>query len=150
MDQSAYKKIFIASDHGGWELKQLLLTEFPLLPWEDLGCHNTTSVNYPDYAKNLAEKLLDADNQHIGVLICGSGQGMAMAANKHRHIRAALCWSEEIAALSKEHNNANVLCLGGRFIGPTLATKILNKFLTTEFAGGRHEARIQLFSKTNN
>ena len=146
MSGKEFSKVFIASDHGGWQLKQELLHNFKELPWEDLGCFDETSVNYPDFADQLCINMKEVKNS-IGVLICGSGQGMAMAANKFKHIRAALCWSEEITQLAREHNNANVLCLGGRFTEPALAFKILKTFLNTPFSGGRHTARVNLFSQ---
>jgi ribose 5-phosphate isomerase B len=107
------------------------------------------SVDYPDYANLVAEKLLNIKNndEAIGVLICGSGQGVAMRANKFKHIRAALCWNKEIAELSREHNNANVLCMGARFVDLKIAEEILIAFIQTKFAGGRHERRVNKLSE---
>jgi ribose 5-phosphate isomerase B len=147
------KKILIASDHSGFELKTQLMKNNPELPWEDLGPSNTDSVDYPDFAKKLAEKLIeltgnsmitdDAFNTGIiGVLICGSGQGMAIKANKYPQIRAALCWNEDVARLSRLHNNANVLCLGARAIAPGEGQKIFKVFLDSPFEGGRHSQRV--------
>ena len=147
------KKILIASDHAGFELKQQLIKDNPQLPWEDLGPSDTTSVDYPDFAKKLCDKLIsltgpasvtdDAFNTGIcGILICGSGQGMAIKANKYPQIRAALCWNEDIAKLSRQHNNANVLCMGSRAISPVEAQKVLNAFLGSAFEGGRHSQRV--------
>lgn len=156
------RKIYLAADHGGYDLKEkikkhliLLSTEYKMTV-EDLGPFSTDSVDYPDYADLLCRKihgfqLLSAGSSssspislplEAGILICGSGQGMAMRANKYSHIRAALCWSEESARLAREHNDANVLCLGGRLIDHGLALKLAELFLTTHFAGGRHEARV--------
>src|SRR5690349_19579165 len=119
------KKIFIAADHAGFELKQNFIKNNPHLPWEDLGPMDTQSVDYPDFANKLCEKLIaatgsqavteDAFNSgYCGILICGSGQGMAIRANKFPQIRAALCWNEDVAKLSRGLNNSNVLCLGSR------------------------------------
>lgn len=136
------EKIFIACDHAGLNLKKYLIQKNPDLSWVDLGTHDEASVDYPDYADLVSNELIN-NPQALGVLICGSGQGMAIRANRHKNIRAALCWNEEITALSRAHNNANVLCLGARFTEPLLAHKILNLFLQTSFAGGRHENRVR-------
>ncbi len=147
------KKIFIASDHAGFDLKHEFIKNNPQLPWEDLGTYDTQSVDYPDYAKQLCERLLknatllplteDAFKaEACGVLICGSGQGMAIRANKFPLIRAALCWSEDLARLSRQHNNANVLCLGARTVTGVEAQNILNVFLSSTFEGGRHSQRV--------
>jgi ribose 5-phosphate isomerase B len=136
------KLLFIASDHAGLELKKHLMTRFPTLPWEDLGTNNSDSVDYPDYAQKLAEKMKSQGQETIGVLVCGSGQGMCIKANRYSHIRAALCWDEEVAKLAREHNNANVLCLGGRLIPFPVAEKILTSFLNSDFQGGRHQSRV--------
>ena len=136
------QKILIASDHAGLELKKLLINELRNLPWQDLGTHNSDSVDYPDYAQLVCEKMLNEPTSTVGVLICGSGQGMAIKANRYEHIRAALCWSPEIAKLSKQHNNANILCLPGRFVDLSAAKNILKSFLETEFEGGRHQRRV--------
>jgi ribose 5-phosphate isomerase B len=140
---SKFKTIYLACDHAGLELKTHLIGKFPFLPWKDVGTFTKDSVDYPDYAAQLCQRM-EADDltQVRGVLICGSGQGMAIKANRFRHIRAALCWSEEVAKLSREHNDANVLCLGARFIQPELAEKILQVFLDTPFEGGRHTRRV--------
>lgn len=133
------QRILVASDHAGLELKSRLMAGAPDLPWVDLGTHGPESVDYPDYASALCEKM---DDRSIGVLICGSGQGMAIKANRYPKIRAALCWSPEIAALARGHNNANVLCLGARVIPYPLAAEILKRFLDTPFEGGRHLGRV--------
>lgn len=141
------EKIFIACDHAGLNLKTHLIKQLhDGFLWADLGTNDETSVDYPDFADRVADEL--KKNPHsLGVLICGSGQGMAIRANRHRHIRAALCWNEDIAILSRAHNNANVLCMGARFIEPLLANKILNSFLKTSFEGGRHEQRVRKLEK---
>ncbi len=147
-----YQKIFIAADHAGLSLKKALIERNPELPWQDLGTNDETSVDYPDFADKVAHKLKPLNDKFknektCGVLICGSGQGMAIRANKYPHVRAALCTSLELAKLSREHNDANVLCLGSRFTTIETAQSILNVFLTTPFAGGRHEQRVAKLSK---
>lgn len=137
-----YKTIFIASDHAGFEMKRQLIGRFPFLPWKDLGTMNTERVDYPDYAAKLCQALEPEVSQSRGVLICGSGQGMAMRANRFPFIRAALCWSEEVAKLAREHNDANVLCLAGRLTTFPIAELILKTFLSTAFEGGRHQQRV--------
>lgn len=138
----SYQQIFIASDHAGLEMKQHLVSRLPQLPWVDLGPHSSESVDYPDYADALCKHMKDSGFTGVGVLICGSGQGMAIRANRHSDIRASLCWSEEIAQLSRAHNDANVLCLPGRFLVFAVAEKVLEVFLSTPFEGGRHQRRV--------
>jgi ribose 5-phosphate isomerase B len=123
-----------------------LITRFPNLPWKDLGPGSTDSVDYPDFAAALCEQLKPEIGESLGVLICGSGQGMAMKANRYPHIRAALCWSEEITRLARQHNDANVLCLPGRHLVFQTAMNLLNTFLETEFEGGRHQRRVDKLS----
>ena len=136
-------KVAIASDHAGVEMKASLKKDIAQLGFEahDLGAHDTVSVDYPDYAHALAA-WLEKNEGARGVLICGSGIGMSIAANRHTHIRAALCHSGLEASLTRKHNNANVLCLGARIIGIETAKDCLQTFLTTEFEGGRHEKRL--------
>ncbi len=134
--------ISIASDHAGFELKEEViqyLKSVKLSP-VDFGCHSLESCDYPDFAHKLALGLQSQVCQK-GILICGSGQGVAMSANKHQHVRAAVCWNEEIAKLARQHNDANVLCLPARFVSKELAIEIVKTFLETEFEGGRHERR---------
>jgi ribose 5-phosphate isomerase B len=135
--------IAIAADHGGYELKALLVKDLTAagLSVVDLGTNAADSVDYPDYADRLAAALKDGRASR-GVLICGTGIGISIAANRHRHIRAALCHDETTARLSREHNDANVLALGARVIGSEVARACLNVFLATKFAGGRHEKRV--------
>jgi ribose 5-phosphate isomerase B len=135
--------IALAADHGGYELKALLVKDLAAagLAVVDLGTNAADSVDYPDYADRLAVALKDGRATR-GVLICGTGIGISIAANRHRHIRAALCHDETTARLSREHNDANVLALGARVIGPEVARACLNVFLSTKFAGGRHEKRV--------
>lgn len=139
-------KIFLASDHAGLELKNLIKKHFPKFEIEDLGTFNEDSVDYPDFADLVAQKLAH-HTSYYGILVCGSGQGMAIRANRYPHIRAALCWNEETAKLSRLHNNANVLCLGGRLIPAPEAFGIIKVFLETPFEGGRHERRVGKLSQ---
>lgn len=142
------KKIFLASDHGGFELKEKIKTYFNgKYEIIDLGPFNTESVDYPDFANLVVKNTLENTNENRGVLICGSGQGMAMRANKFPQIRAALVWSKESTLLSRQHNNANVLCLGGRLLDHQIALELVDIFMTTDFEGGRHQARIDKLEK---
>lgn len=134
-------KIYWACDHAGLKLKQEMLGQFDQFTNIDLGTHSEQSVDYPDYAYQVADKLKGTSDW--GILICGSGIGMSIAANRFRHIRGALCRSEEDAKLSRMHNNANVLCLGARVSNLDLALKIANTFFTTGFEEGRHSLRVQ-------
>ncbi len=138
------KNIIIGSDHAGFELKEYLsdLLKNKGYLVEDIGCYSTDSCDYPLFAKKLCEKVLE--NKTLGILICGSGIGMSMAANRIKGIRAALCLNEYMARMSRRHNNANVLCLGSRIIGQDLAQSITIAFLDQEFEGGRHKRRIDL------
>lgn len=140
--------IYIASDHAGVELKAALMQHFALIgrAVTDEGTISTDSVDYPDYAQKVAERLL-ADPSAQGVLICGTGIGMSIAANRFSHIRAALCQSAEEARLARAHNNANILCLGARIVTTDAAIACVGAFLSTEFEGGRHAQRTQ---KLNN
>ena len=137
------KKIFLASDHGGYRLKELVkdFLNKQKQPIEDLGCFSLDAVDYPDYAKLLSDKLKNDLNSQ-GILFCGTGIGISMAANRFSHIRAALCTSIEMASKSRKHNNANVLALGGRVLEENLAFDIVNKFLNTDFEAGRHSLRV--------
>lgn len=138
------ERIVVAGDHAGFEFKKLLLQKLASqsAPIQDLGPFDAQSVDYPDYAQRVCESVLAAPGKTFGILICGSGQGMAMSANKYAEIRAALCWNEEVAKLARSHNNANVLCLGSRLIEPDLAFRIVDTFFSTSFEGGRHQARV--------
>lgn len=136
-------KIAIAADHAGFELKTKLLPFLQQLglSTEDLGTHSLDSMDYPDVAHPLAAAV-ESSEAEFGILICGSANGVAMAANKHQYIRAAICWNAEIASLARQHNNANVLCLPARFISVEEAFQITKTFLDTEFEGGRHQRRV--------
>lgn len=136
------EKIYVASDHAGFELKEkicLFLKEKNII-FNDLGTNDYTSCDYPDYAHLLAEKI---NKQSFGILICGSGIGISIAANRHKNIRCALCHESLSAELARKHNDANVLALGGRLIGIELAINIIEKFIQTPFDEGRHIQRIQ-------
>ena len=138
------KRVVLASDHAGFNLKEeikkfLVKKRKKVL---DLGTKNTNSVDYPDYAHLLSRKMKNNKNQ-LGILICGSGTGMSMAANKHKNIRAALCYDAKSTKLSRLHNNANVMTIGSRLIKKKVALKCVDTFLNTNFDGGRHERRIK-------
>jgi ribose 5-phosphate isomerase B len=138
------EKIPIASDHAGFEMKEKLVKAMKDLGYEaeDLGTHSPASTDYPDYAHPLASKI-EHGEAHRGVLLCGTGNGMAYAANRHHGVRAALAWSPDIARLSREHNDANVLVLPARFLSDEDGVEILKTFLSTPFDGGRHVRRIE-------
>ena len=137
------KKIFISSDHAGYNLKEQIKKKFKRkFVFEDLGTNNSKiSVNYPDYAHKLCRKVGN-NSKNMGILVCGSGMGMSMAANKHKKIRAALCYSAKSAKLSRLHNNANVITLGARLINKNIAFKCVDVFIKTKFEGGRHIKRV--------
>jgi ribose 5-phosphate isomerase B len=139
--------VAVAADHGGYELKCLLVPELRALGYEplDLGPADTSPVDYPDYADKLAEAVSQG-RAKFGVLICGTGIGMSIAANRNRGIRAALCHDGLTARLARQHNDANVLALGGRLLGVELAKDCLRNFLATKFEGGRHARRVAKFS----
>ena len=138
------KTIFIASDHAGFNLKKAILKKYSKkLKIMDMGTNNSKkSVNYPDYAHKLCLKV-SKKKSNIGVLVCGSGMGMAMSANKHKKIRAALCYSVKNAKLSRLHNDANIITLGSRLSSKNKAFNCLNAFLNTKFEGGRHKKRVK-------
>ena len=136
--------ILIASDHAGFALKQQLAARLRALGYEteDLGPSSDASVDYPDFAHALAERV-SAGEAARGVLLCGTGLGMSYAANRHPHVRAAVAWEPEIASLAREHNDANVLVLPARFVDEAKGIAILQAWLDTPFAGGRHARRIE-------
>lgn len=137
------KMIYIASDHAGFELKTFLMQNRKDFSWIDLGPTSDARVDYPDFANALVKKIADKD---FGVLICGSGQGMAMRANRYPHIRAALCYNLESTKLARQHNDANVLCLGSRMISKEFALTVFDTFIHTPFEGGRHAERVKKLS----
>ncbi len=140
-------KIAVGSDHGGFEFKQLVIGFLQKIGQEveDVGCYDTGSVDYPDFADKVCARVQSGECER-GILICGTGIGMSIAANRHRDIRAALCHEAYTARMSREHNNANVLCLGGRVLGPEIALDVVGAWVETEFAGGRHQRRLDKFS----
>lgn len=141
-------KILIASDHAGVELKKAVVAELTKTDQVvDFGPHTTDSVDYPDYADKVCLALQNFDQtsaslQEFGILICGSGQGMALRANKYKHIRAALVYNDEIAKLAREHNNANIICIGSRFTDLVQTLKWIQIFKEAPFAQGRHQTRV--------
>ena len=136
-------KISIGCDHAGFELKEKIKNNFldNGIMLIDRGTYSMASTDYPDYAHHVAQ---DVANEVVnsGILICGSANGVCMTANKHAHVRAALCWNNEVVELARKHNNANIICLPARFISDELALEMVRTFLGTEFEGGRHEKRI--------
>lgn len=142
--QFAVKKLAFASDHAGFDLKTDLISYASDLGLEiiDLGCENSESVDYPDFGHKLAE-YVTANEYCFGVAICGSGIGISIAANRHENIRAALCHQAELAKLARQHNDANILAMGARFIDVKTAQDMLDMFLSTTFEAGRHEMRVQ-------
>ena len=134
--------IYIGSDHAGFELKRHILSIFPY--FTDIGTNSQSSCDYPIYAAKLC-KLVVGNKDNLGILICGSGTGMSIAANKHKGIRAANCWTEEIAKLAREHNNANVLTLAARFLSTEQTINIIKAFISTDFSNlSRHIQRVNL------
>jgi len=140
--------VIIGSDHAGFELKEIIkkYLEHKGLVINDVGTYSTESTDYPDYAHVLANEVSNGNVQR-GILICGSANGVSITANKHKNVRAAISWNEEIAKLAREHNDANVLSLPARYITTEEAEKIVDVFLGTEFEGGRHARRV---NKINN
>ena len=141
------KTIGLASDHAGFALKQFVkqYLDEKGLSYKDYGTYDEASCDYPDYAHALAEGIERGD-VYPGIAICGSGEGISMTLNKHAMIRAALCWTPEIAHLSRQHNDANVLAMPGRFIDNATARMMMDEFLNTDFEGGRHQRRIDKIS----
>ena len=139
------RKIIIGCDHGGLNLKNAVIAHLNAkgIAVEDVGTYTPASCNYPVYAHKVCEKVQDGTYE-LGILICGTGIGMSMAANKHVGIRAAACENTFSARMTRLHNNANVLCMGERVIGPGLACDIVDLFISTDFEGGRHQIRVDL------
>ena len=135
-------KIAIAADHAGYEYKEILKKHLEKqYEIKDFGTYSTDSVDYPDFVHPAASSVEKGENE-FGILICGSGKGVSITANKHQKIRCALCWMPEIAALARQHNDANMIALPARFIAKELAIEIVEQFLTTSFEGGRHQNRV--------
>jgi ribose 5-phosphate isomerase B len=137
-------KIAIGSDHAGFELKQHIINYLKNknIVFTDKGCYSEERADYPDFGHAVAMAVTGGEAE-LGILMCGSGNGINMAANKHKGIRSALCWNSEVAALARQHNNANVMVLPGRFISKEEAYKCVEAFLSEKFEGGRHQQRIE-------
>lgn len=150
MESKQFNKIHIGSDHAGYEYKQALIEA--LKSWGvdvvDQGPYGTDSCDYPDYVHPAVNAIKDLPEQ-AAVLICGSGNGVCMTANKYAHMRAALCWNQELSSLARLHNNANGLCIPARFVDLDTALKMLHTFLNTPFEGGRHQRRVTKISEPN-
>ena len=138
------KKLFISSDHAGYNLKEQIKKKFKnKYTFQDLGTYNSKdSVNYPDFAHKLCKKVSN-NSKNMGILVCGSGMGMSMAANRHKKIRAAVCYSVKNTKLSRLHNNANIITLGSRLTKKNIAFKCIDAFVNTKFEGGRHKKRVK-------
>ncbi|EFK96887.1 ribose 5-phosphate isomerase B [sediment metagenome] len=141
-------KIAIGSDHAGFELKETLKKYLSdkNIEVKDFGTYSEERADYPDYA-HAVSKAIEAKDYELGILICGSGNGISIAANKHKGIRAALCWNSELAALARQHNEANILSLPARFIDGATAKACVDAFLSNEFEGGRHAERVRKISE---
>jgi ribose 5-phosphate isomerase B len=139
------KPIVLGADHAGFILKEYLKSRLndAGYSFEDLGCFSQESVDYPNYAAKVCESI-QADKAEFGILCCGSGEGMVMAANKFHNIRAGLAWNTEVASLLRKHNNAQIICLGSRFTAPDYAWQMVSAFLSSNFEGGNHERRVEI------
>jgi len=138
------KPVAIGSDHAGYEYKEDLISflEGKGITFRDFGTHSKESVDYPDFAHPVAEAV-ENGKAAFGILICGSANGVAITANKHKGIRAAICWGEELAKLAREHNDANIICIPARFVREGDAEKMVDQFINTPFEGGRHQLRVE-------
>ena len=136
--------LIIGADHAGFEMKEKLKSYLAAKGFTlvDKGTYSLDSVDYPDFAHAVAREL-ENDTTKTGILLCGSANGVAITANKHAHIRAAICWTVEIASLARQHNNANIICIPARFVDEPIAEKMVDAFLSTEFEGGRHARRVE-------
>ncbi len=134
-------KLAIGSDHAGYELKEFIKSKFTDIEFVDKGCYSLDSVDYPDFALAVSQEVV-SKRVDLGILICGSANGISISANKHKGIRAAIAWLPEIATLARQHNNANILSLPARFISHENALEIINAFLDAKFEGGRHQNRV--------
>ena len=143
------RKIYIGADSAGYNLKEEFKNHLSTLGYnvEDCGCDSTASCHYPEFASRVCEKVQDNLDSSFGILICGTGIGMSMCANKHKGIRAAVCGDTYSAKMTRCHNDANVLCLSGRYTNSKKAIKIIKVFLTTDFEGGRHARRLKKFQE---
>jgi len=138
-------RIAIGSDHAGFEYKEILKDYLAAHELKDFGTYSADSVDYADFAHPVA-LAVESKEFDFGILICGSANGIAITANKHQQIRAAICWQNEIAALARQHNNANILCIPARFVSADLAKEMATTFLNTAFEGGRHAKRVEKIS----
>jgi len=138
-------KIAIGADHAGYDYKEILKAHLAAHEIKDFGTYATDSVDYPDFAHPVANAVESGDFD-FGILVCGSANGVAITANKHQQIRAAICWQNEIAALARQHNNANIICIPARFVSTDLAKEMATTFLNTPFEGGRHQNRVEKIS----
>jgi ribose 5-phosphate isomerase B len=138
-------KIAIGADHAGYEYKEIIKANLADYEVKDFGTHSPASVDYPDFAHPVANAV-ESGEFNFGVLVCGSANGVAITANKHQHIRAAICWENEIASLARQHNNANIICIPARFVSEDLAKEMVTTFLDTAFEGGRHANRVDKIS----
>jgi ribose 5-phosphate isomerase B len=138
-------KIAIGADHAGFEYKEILKDFLQDYEVKDFGTYSENSVDYPDFAHPVAAAVENGEFTY-GILLCGSANGVAITANKHQHIRAGLCWENEVASLVRKHNNANILCIPARFVSEEQAKEITTTFLTTVFEGGRHQNRVEKIS----
>lgn len=136
-------KIVIGADHAGYEYKEYIREYLQMNKYEvtDKGTFGKDSVDYPDFAHAVAGAI-ENKNAEIGILFCGSANGVAIAANKHKGVRAAICWDKEISQLARQHNHANVICIPARFVAKELAQEMIDTFIATPFEGGRHEKRV--------
>jgi len=141
------KPILLGADHAGFILKEFLKNRLndAGLNFEDVGCFSQESVDYPNFAEKVCRSIQNGDAE-TGILVCGSGEGMAIAANKFQGIRAGLAWNTEVAALLKQHNNAQIICLGARFTAPEYAWQMVNAFLNASFEGGNHSRRVDVLN----
>ena len=137
------KPIAIGADHAGFEYKSAIADQLKMQGYQvkDYGTYSTDSVDYPDFAHPVASAV-EKGESGVGILICGSANGVAISANKHQGIRAAITWEQDIARLARQHNNANIICIPARFVSTPIAEEMINIFLATEFEGGRHEKRV--------
>lgn len=140
-------KIAIGGDHAGFDYKQQIFQELTKSGYEleDFGTYSADSADYPDFAHPVSS-YVESNPGSKGILVCGSGNGVAMVANKHAGVRAALCWNEELAKLARQHNDANILCIPARFVSPQLADSMIRVFLSEPFEGGRHANRVNKIS----
>ncbi len=138
-------KIAIGADHAGFEYKELLKSFLNGYKLKDFGTYSADSVDYPDFAHPVAEAV-ESGEYTFGILVCGSANGVAITANKHQQVRAAICWQKEIAELARQHNTANIICVPARFVSEELAKEMVTAFLNTAFEGGRHAARVNKMS----